>query len=261
MDSITLCYHDIVDGNDMNASGFSGAAAATYKLTEEHFRGHIKAIARTAIRGSNDLNTKSKYHVRLTFDDGGASSCRIADILECYGLRGYFFIPTDYIGRSSFISVRQIVDLQRRGHIIGSHSCSHHGRMSHMPTERLMQEWARSLATLSNLIGERVTAASVPSGYYSRRVAETAALAGIRLLFTLEPTIKTEIVDGCVVAGRFVIRKRTSAEDASAIASGALLLRLQQQISWKAKKTLKATPIYKCVRNLYFDTRHKLVAS
>ena len=124
-----------------------------------------------------------------------------------------------------------------------------------------MQEWARSLATLSNLIGERVTGASVPSGYYSRRVAETAALAGIRLLFTLEPTIKTEIVDGCVVAGRFVIRKRTSAEDASAIASGALLLRLQQQISWKAKKTLKATPIYKCVRNLYFDTRHKLVAS
>ena len=151
MDSITLCYHDIVDGNDMNASGFSGAAAATYKLTEVHFRGHIEAIARTANRGSNDLNTKSKYHVRLTFDDGGASSCRIADILECYGLRGYFFIPTDYIGRSSFISVRQIVDLQRRGHIIGSHSCSHHGRMSHMPKERLMQEWADHLERIAKM--------------------------------------------------------------------------------------------------------------
>ena len=122
-----------------------------------------------------------------------------------------------------------------------------------------MQEWARSLATLSSLLGERVTVASVPSGYYSRRVGETAASAGIRLLFTLEPTVETEIIDGCVVAGRFTIRRQTSTKYASAIASGALLPRLQQRISWKAKKALKATPIYTFVRNLYFDTHHKLV--
>ena len=245
----------------MNASGFPGAAAATYKMEENQFRKHIEAIARSANSSRNDPNTPPKYHVRLTFDDGGVSSCRIADILECYGLRGYFFIPTDYIGRPSFVSVRQIPDLQRRGHIIGSHSCTHHGRMSHMPKERLMREWASSLANLSNLLGERVTVASVPSGYYSRRVGETAASAGIRLLFTLEPTVETEIVDGCVVAGRFTIRRQTSAEYASAIASGAFLPRLQQRITWQAKKTLKATPIYTSVRNLYFDTRHKLVSS
>ena len=43
--------------------------------------------------------------------------------------------------------------------------------MSYMPRERLVQEWGRSVAILSDLLGERVTAASVPSGYYSRQVA------------------------------------------------------------------------------------------
>ena len=259
MDSITLCYHDVVDGSDINASGFPGAAAATYKMEENQFRKHIEAITRSANSSRNDPNSPSKYHVRLTFDDGGASSCRIADILEGYGLREYFFIPTDYIGRPSFLSGRQILDLRRRGHIIGSHSCSHRGRMSNMSEERLAQEWARSVATLSDLLGESVTSASVPSGYYSRRVAETAASAGITLLFTLQPTVKTEIVDRCVVAGRYTIRRQSPAEYAAVIASGALRPRLQQRISWKAKNILKATPIYTGVRNAYFDVRHKLV--
>src|SRR5437764_5246938 len=107
MDSITLCYHDLADEKDMNASGFPGVDAATYKIGEDQFREHIKGIARAVNNNDDSPNRRSKYHVRLTFDDGGASSCRIADILECYGLRQYFFIPTDPIGRPSFVSASQ----------------------------------------------------------------------------------------------------------------------------------------------------------
>jgi peptidoglycan/xylan/chitin deacetylase (PgdA/CDA1 family) len=199
--------------------------------------------------------------VRVTFDDGGASSCRIADILEHHGLRGSFFIPSDYIGHPAFVNAAQIRDLRHRGHTIGSHSCSHRGRMSSCPAERLVHEWHTSVAILSDLLGEPVNTASVPSGYYSRRVAETAASAGVTLLFTLEPTSKTAAVEGCTVAGRYTMRSWTPADYAALIASGAYLPRLREQISWNAKKALKVTPFYTQARKLYFDTRRKLTHS
>jgi hypothetical protein len=249
MASITLCYHDVVSEDDVNTSGFPGADAATYKLPVSVFCNHIKAITNVV----NCTSEVPKYQVRLTFDDGGVSSCRIADILERYGLRGYFFVPTDYIGARAFLNASQILDLRRRGHTIGSHSCSHRGRMSSMLSEALEQEWNRSVAILSDLVGERVTTASVPSGYYCRRVAESAASVGLTLLFTLQPTTRTEIVAGCVVAGRYMMRKHTPADEAARIASGALMPRLGQQLFWNTKKILKAAPLYAKVRRLYFE--------
>jgi peptidoglycan/xylan/chitin deacetylase (PgdA/CDA1 family) len=247
MASITLCYHDVISEDDANASGFPGADAATYKLPLSVFCNHIKAIASVVD------STSPKYSVRLTFDDGGVSSCHIADILERHGLRGFFFVPTDYIGARAFLNARQILDLRHRGHIIGSHSCSHRGRMSGMLSEALVQEWNRSVAILSDLVGERVTTASVPSGYYCRRVAEMAASAGLTLLFTLQPTTRTDVVNGCAVAGRYMMRRYTPANEAARIASGALMPRLGQQIFWNTKKILKAAPLYAKVRRLYFE--------
>ena len=123
-----------------------------------------------------------------------------------------------------------------------------------MPVSDLVREWGGSVAILSDLLGEPITSASVPSGYYSRRVAEAAATAGIRLLFTLEPSTSTTTVQGCLVAGRYTIRDRHSAEYAASIASGARVPRLRQHVSWNVKKVLKAMPGYSGLREFYLET-------
>jgi peptidoglycan/xylan/chitin deacetylase (PgdA/CDA1 family) len=177
----------------------------------------------------------------LTFDDGGRSAhALIADLLEQRGWRGHFFITTNHIGAPSFVTVEQIRDLDRRGHIVGSHSCSHPARMSACSAEEVLAEWQRSAAVLADVLGKAVPVASVPGGFYSRAVAHAAAQAGFRFLFTSEPTASWHRVDGCLVLGRYSIDRGTSATIAAALASGRCLPRWRQSLLWNVKKVAKA---------------------
>jgi peptidoglycan/xylan/chitin deacetylase (PgdA/CDA1 family) len=176
----------------------------------------------------------------LTFDDGGASAATvIAAMLEARGWRGHFFVTTGRVGSPAFLSREQIRDLRGRGHVVGSHSETHPLRMSYCPEEELFGEWRRSLDFLSELLGEEVRVASVPGGYYSRAVAETAARAGVRQLFTSEPTERVNEVDGCLVFGRYGVQRWTSPEAVAGIVAGRFLPRRRQQLVWAAKKLTK----------------------
>jgi peptidoglycan/xylan/chitin deacetylase (PgdA/CDA1 family) len=229
MTKIALLYHDVVGENEFDSSGFAGADAAIYKLPSPAFRNHLDAVARA--------NPK----VLLTFDDGGVSAySHIADELEERGWRGYFFIATNWIGKPGFLHSSQIRELRERGHIIGSHSCSHPSRISYYTLGDIIHEWSRSSAVLSDILGERVVTASVPGGYYSEKVARAAAIAGLETLFTSEPTTHTNLVEGCLVKGRFMIQRTTSASKAAALARGAALPEFQQFVWWNSKKVLKA---------------------
>lgn len=241
---ITLLYHDVVEGDD-DASGFPGGGPARYKLEREEFGRHLDAIAATGVSLSpaealevpgasleGDL-------VLISFDDGGVSSMLIAEMLEARGWRGIFFITVDYIGRRGFVDREQIRELARRGHTIGSHSCSHPDRMAACSREQLLDEWQRSCATLSEILGSTVAMASVPGGYYGRNVAEAAAAAGITRLFNSEPNKRVYQVDGCRVYGRYSVFRGDSARTAAALARGRSLALLKQTAAWNLKKVAK----------------------
>jgi peptidoglycan/xylan/chitin deacetylase (PgdA/CDA1 family) len=229
MKEIALLYHDVVGGDGFESSGFPGGDAAIYKLPRKTFLRHLDAIA------------KANPNVLLTFDDGGVSGYSyIADELEERGWRGYFFTATNWIGKPGFLNVSQIRDLRERGHIIGSHSCSHPSRISRYTLGDIIHEWSRSSAILTDILGERVLTASVPGGYYSEKVARAAAIAGLETLFTSEPTTHTDLVEGCAVKGRFMIQRNTSARTAAALARGAVIPRFKQFVWWNSKKVLKA---------------------
>lgn len=246
MHALTLAYHDVVENGDFDASGRTGAAAATFKLTAGQFRRHVAAVAsaiHSAPAAAPDLidGGAAEPCWLITFDDGGSSGYDpIAGILESVGWRGHFLVTTDYIGRPGFLSAGQIRELRRRGHIIGSHSCSHPTRMSACDWPTLTREWATSVEVLSDLLGEAVTIASMPGGYYSRAVAEAAAMAGTRVLFTSEPTTRCATVDGCLVLGRYSVRRRTSESVPAALAAGRRLPRARERAFWEAKKVAKA---------------------
>jgi peptidoglycan/xylan/chitin deacetylase (PgdA/CDA1 family) len=242
---LALMYHDIFEGGAADSSGFPGGAAASYKLEHEVFVSHLDAIRAV----------KSPLPLYLTFDDGGSSAVSIADLLEARGFRGHFFVTTDYLGAATFMTRDDVRELAGRGHVIGSHSCSHPTRMAQCSREQLLDEWRRSLATLEDVTGARVDTASVPGGYYSREVAVAAAQAGVTRLFTSEPTTRSHQVLGCTVHGRYGIKAEHSPQYAAALASGALLPRTQQLLFWNTKKVGKIL-----AGDLYLKLRRRLLA-
>ena len=223
-------YHDVVEGGDFASSGFPGEGAHVYKLRREDFERHLDAIAAAAT-----------HRALLTFDDGGVSFyAPIAGLLESHGWRGYFFITTDRIGTPGFLSEDQLRELYRRGHVIGSHSCSHPTRMAALTRAELDREWRQSVQRLSEILGSNVTTASVPGGYYSREVGESAAAAGIETLFTSEPTSKVSMLNGCRVIGRYVVQRGMSPEWSAGFAAGRAAQCLRQAALWKAKRIAKS---------------------
>jgi peptidoglycan/xylan/chitin deacetylase (PgdA/CDA1 family) len=226
-------YHDVVDAGAEDTSGFAGRDAALYKIAPGLFEAHLDAIAQSA---SGSGRAPSPL---FTFDDGGISAMMAADALETRGFTGHFFITANYIGTRGFLTRADLIELRRRGHGIGSHSCSHPLRMGHCGWSQLIHEWSHSRATLSDILGEDVQTASVPGGDFSPMVAKGAAKAGYVRLFTSEPSRAERHAFGMTLTGRFTIQRWTSARTAASLAAGEWRPCATQAIVWNAKKLTK----------------------
>jgi peptidoglycan/xylan/chitin deacetylase (PgdA/CDA1 family) len=241
MRATTFMYHDIVAQDEVRSSGFVGPAADSYKLGQGAFEEHLAAIA-----GSNGgppqlvTGGTADSAVYFTFDDGGRGAyLQAAPALERHGLRGHFFVATDFINKPNFLNEEEIAELHRRGHVIGSHSASHPLRMALCSREQLRTEWGRSIERLAAILGTAVTVASVPGGMYSRTVAEEASRAGIRHLFNSEPVTRVREEGGCRVLGRFTVKRATSPQYVHSLAHGAIVPRAKEFLLWNSKKTAK----------------------
>ncbi|HMJ00422.1 MAG TPA: polysaccharide deacetylase family protein [Gaiellaceae bacterium] len=254
-------YHDVVEQESVDASGFPGGGPARYKLDWTLFDRHLGAIAAVGGKPASvvdfrDLGRRvTPWPLFLTFDDGGASAARIGDALTRMGWVGHFFIPVDYIGKPGFLDEAGTSRLAQMGHVIGTHSCSHPIPLSSLSEEQLLEEWGRSVNVLSEIIGSTVVSGSVPGGYCSRRVARTAALSGVKALFTSEPVRAVQQVEGCLLLGRYAILAGTPPELAVRLVRGELAPRFRQLASWRAKGVAKAVlgDSYRSLRTFLLD--------
>jgi len=244
VNSVTLLYHDVVPQGRDDASGFPGAGPARYKLEYDEFDRHLRALSLATRTPPGDVtatwSTGRPPAWLLTFDDGGASAVRIAETLAEYGWQGHFFITANRIDHTAFVARDDIRAIRELGHVIGSHSYSHPQRMSRCSWNELVREWDESVRILSDILGEQVVTASVPAGYYSKKVARAAASVGIKALFNSEPVTRVHEADGCLVLGRFTLQRGAPPDLAAAIAARRVLPRLRQFASWNAKKAGKS---------------------
>ena len=176
------------------------------------------------------------------------------------GIRGCFFITTARIGTPGFVSAEDLRALHRDGHLIGSHSHTHPANISQLNAYALREEWRRSVDTLEQILGAPVSTASVPGGFMSTPVLRAAEAAGIRTLFTSEPTVREWYSGICVVLGRYALLRDSAPAVAVALASGEGAARMKQWAAWNVKKPLKrfAGPIYRLARARLL---HKQVSS
>ncbi len=231
-------YHDIAPRDSRETVGFPGPLAARYKLEPRAFAAHLDAIGATGLRvGTLDAGG-SPPQLALTFDDGGASALVAAAALEQRGWRGHFFITTARIGEPGFVSSADIVELVRRGHLVGGHSHTHPTYMGRLTRKELEPEWTRSRSILGEILGTPPRTASVPGGMLSRDVIATAAAAGYELLFTSEPTARVTEAE-LSVRGRYTIWDTTPASVAAAYARGERLACGRLWLEWNAKKLAK----------------------
>ena len=104
------------------------------------------------------------------------------------------------------------------------------------------------------MLGEPPEVAAIPGGWYSQQVAHAAARAGIRLLYTSEPTRVLREVGGCLVAGRFAILHGTSARTAAGLASGRVGPRARQRA-----RRLALAPVKRVSGSAYLRARAALL--
>jgi peptidoglycan/xylan/chitin deacetylase (PgdA/CDA1 family) len=261
MPTRSLLYHDVVEDGRWSSSGFDGGDAAIYKLTRTAFLAHLDRLA--TLGRPPDLAEAPSSGWTITFDDGGSSALDvIAPALERKGWRGHFFMTTGWIGAPGFLNADGLRDLSARGHVIGSHSARHPLAMSSLSRDELRREWRDSVDALADVLGGRPGVASIPGGAYSPTVAETAGEAGIRVLFTSEPTDKPWRVGPVMCLGRYTLWRGMTPEAAGQFAEGRGMGRVRQRIAWEAKKILKRTsgPAYRALRRRLLSTGSPVTA-
>jgi peptidoglycan/xylan/chitin deacetylase (PgdA/CDA1 family) len=239
-------YHDVVEPQHADSSGFPGKGPARYKLDWPLFERHLEVIdaagksPRSVIALMASNRRDERWPLLLTFDDGGASAERIGTVLGDAGWVGHFFITADRIGTPGFLDEGGVERLARMGHVVGTHSCSHHVPFSQLSEEQLLEEWSRSIDVLREIVGQPIDVGSVPGGYLSRRVATTAARSGLKVLFTSEPIAHNRELDGCLLLGRYAVLAETSPEAVRRLVQGEIPPRVRQLISWKVRGAAKA---------------------
>ena len=200
-------YHDVYKASECE-SGFQTDGANHYKISEVAFEEQINQI--------------SGLPVTLTFDDGGISFYTIiAPILEKKHLIGRFYIATNYIGTEGFMDENQIKDLHQRGHIIGSHSCSHPSDFRAVPFVARKEEWADSVRRLSEIIGEPVREVSVPNGFLQKDDLKIFEELGITTIYTSKLG-ENRKKGAMVIKGRIGVDKNMSSVRVLSILNGGL---------------------------------------
>ncbi len=246
---LALMYHDVIAG-DPASSGFQGGGPDHYKILADRFESHLDAIASSDLEPGLLGDPSGDAGLLLTFDDGGsAAATETAPLLERRGWRGHFFVTTDKIGEPAFLGRDQIVALHEAGHLIGSHAHTHRA-LTRLGDEEVLREWAESRTLLEDLLGARVTVASVPTGRYTARIGRLAARAGYLHVFTCEPWLEPRRLDSAIVHGRFAVYAGTSAGRIAALCALSRPTLWWMGGTWYARKGTKLLlgPVYDPLR-------------
>lgn len=252
----SLMYHDIVADGDWDASGFPGPSAASYKFDWDDYDRQLRALSATGLRFPriDRIDGDARDACFLTFDDGGASAVEAARRLDRHSMVGHFMVTGAMVGTPGFVGEADVRALADGGHVIGSHSHTHPADISRLDAAALESEWNDSVSRLSQIVGRQVDVASVPGGFYSNDVARAAVRAGVRHLFTSEPTTAVATLDGARILGRYALQRGATPEGVAALASGHGSARARQWLLWNLKKPAKrfAGPAYRWLRRRAF---------
>lgn len=129
--------------------------------------------------------------LEFSFDDAHILDLRVAKLLEKYGFRGTFYVPSLPMFENQSLTWKEIKNLSERGHIIGGHTVSHPVDIKLLDDEKLDFEIIENMTSVDffinfNGITERrenpqpVTKFCYPRGRFDERVKDVVKKAGYK---------------------------------------------------------------------------------
>jgi len=150
--------------------------------------------------------------VLLTFDDGYADNYQLAvPILQKYGFTATFNIITGMVGNPDYMTWDQVVELDRQGLEIGSHTASHPD-LTLLSAADLNLELTGSAESLKSHLGHPVYWLCYPAGKYDEDVLKYARAAGYLLAVTTKPG-ENQSSDEPLALLRYRVRSDTTVEE------------------------------------------------
>jgi peptidoglycan/xylan/chitin deacetylase (PgdA/CDA1 family) len=213
---VVLMYHRVGPARN--------AWEARYAISPARFEAHMLALARHGLHAVS-VDALSDWldggaplppgAFVLTFDDGFRGVREHAlPVLERLRWPFAVFLVSDRIGEEDawtrasnpdgttypLLDAGELLDLQRRGVALHSHTCSHPSLPS-LDDDKLRRELVDSKAALERLLERRVDLLAYPFGHLDERVVAAARDAGYRAAFSTQPGFNRRDVD------RFRIRR------------------------------------------------------
>lgn len=160
-----LCYHHIKDDTIWHSPD--------YTISTEAFTSHMKMLRDS---GYNPVLPQQLYDhltsgtdlpprpVIITFDDGHLEHyTKAMPVLQRFGFKGVFFVPTYIIGKKGFMNDSQLKQLSDSGHVIACHTQTHPEMRKLSDQEKLVQIQG-SKSVLEKITGTKIIAFAYPYG-------------------------------------------------------------------------------------------------
>ena len=240
---LALLYHEVI--NDYTESGFQNNDNLAYMHKTEVFEKQIEIFKNHV----HQTNSSKIDDYLFTFDDGGISNLRAASILEKNNLIGQFFITTKQIGNKGFLSPKDIIQLHKNGHIIGSHSHTHPMIFRTLSYAKMLEEWKVSKQILEEIIEQKVFFFFFTGGDANKKTFEYAAEAGFHYIYVSEHIIATRTFNTSEIIGRLSIKANLTDEQFLKTLELKNLSALQR--NRKIKSTIKKIifPLHQYIQN------------
>ncbi len=169
-DSKIIYYHDV-------SRKYTGMGTDL-----ETIKRHFVMVKKCGYKLVNNI-TQQKGQVMVCFDDGWAGLYDVKDFFIESKVFPTVFIAVDLIGKPGYLTLQQILELQRDGFLFEGHTWSHKD-LTTCDEEGLRHEIIDSKEELSRLLGKEVTAFCFPRGRFSNRVYQLSVEAGYKKLYS-----------------------------------------------------------------------------
>lgn len=133
--------------------------------------------------------------VVITLDDGYSDLYTSAyPILKAHRFKAVAYIVKNFVGQSRYVNRDQILEMDRAGIEIASHTVDH-PNLSRSSFGSIMYQLSESKRWLEDLTGHPVVDFAYPSGKYSSQVIAALALAGYDTAVTEEVSLTHSMAD------------------------------------------------------------------
>ena len=150
------------------------------------FKSHIDIIRGMGYQIVREFSGNDK-EIRIGFDDGFRGVYENKEFFLTNHIPVTIFIPTSLVNSYGYLTMEEIIELERLGFNIQSHGVRHKD-MTKMDITTLKDDLTTSKKFLETLLCKPIDEICFPMGYFSDQVIEESLNSGYTLLFSSMPS-------------------------------------------------------------------------